>query len=961
MIAAGSVLFLYICMSMVENGWLQRVCELQGTCQRCEQNRIYSFYTCHTSMDCFPEEYCTPQRFCCPISTLPSQIPASAESIDQASTAMVGMAEPNAPRCPDGSDWLRMCKTDNDCIFRDEVCAEGKCCPSCKQRRAQVLTEISRAGEHLDSSAIFIPQCSEDGSHYHPMQCSQGTNNCFCVTKFGRQIAPTNSTERTNCTEMRRTQIIMEKGGLKSWKMTKSSDKEKPILLLNSTDEINHERRNREDTQTKEENEKSSLGFLEIGRDGIQKSKAAYVTPSTNQPSVHRNSPSTSREESGQCADPLREFKTCGSSCPISCATRTQPKCQTDECLRGCFCRLPYVILDVENPFTSKCVLPAECPMLPFTSDLNSWDGGFFPAITNSNQANQDVHSVSWTKSNNPIDKCSDPLKNFHTCGSACPPACGLLQPDCGQQCVSGCFCRAPYVLKDQSDINSPCILRQHCPDFRYESECKEPNKVWTSCTSKKCPRSCDQWSPLCLPDDCKPGCECRLPYISFNTSSSSNCVLPEQCPQPTTQQPSLALAPLQFQESKCEDSNKEFHSCASSCPLGCDNLDLQLCTPCVAGCFCKNGYIFENASNWRHSRCVQISECPNKGNRAVAFSPNTGSIQPINPVSASSCPVNPVDKNGRTCDTDFECGFQQKCCPVISNQSQHNISSLPIHKCTCLDTNAIWMECGTVCPDYCPGESEQTRTKQENCPKICRPGCFCVAGFIKKNSDANSECIPISKCPRIGQDDDIGPEFTTSQASMTTSTQSTPTTEENNEEDSCGEALASAVLYSSTGARLGRLLVRPDRRKGKNENRRIRITGELTPYAATSIREETHFLAIHQFSDTTIDGCKNVGSALVMNILEEDDNGFVVTTSASEFEIGPSHRFRSERPADPTKIVIRIDKVLLWSDPITVGTNPLIGHSVVLKTYNNSKPEGFDIRKQKMVACAVLGIVPSC
>lgn len=68
-----------------------------------------------------------------------------------------------------------------------------------------------------------------------------------------------------------------------------------------------------------------------------------------------------------------------------------------------------------------RCVLPAECPMLPFTSDLNSWDGGFFPAITNSNQANQDVRSVSWPKSNNPIDKCSDPLKNFHTCGSACP------------------------------------------------------------------------------------------------------------------------------------------------------------------------------------------------------------------------------------------------------------------------------------------------------------------------------------------------------------------------------------------------------------------------------------------------------------------------------------------------------------------------------------------------------------
>lgn len=33
------------------------------------------------------------------------------------------------PRCPDNSEWLRMCKIDSDCIFRDEICAEGKCCP----------------------------------------------------------------------------------------------------------------------------------------------------------------------------------------------------------------------------------------------------------------------------------------------------------------------------------------------------------------------------------------------------------------------------------------------------------------------------------------------------------------------------------------------------------------------------------------------------------------------------------------------------------------------------------------------------------------------------------------------------------------------------------------------------------------------------------------------------------------
>lgn len=43
----------------------------------------------------------------------------------------------------------------------------------------------------------------------------------------------------------------------------------------------------------------------------------------------------------------------------------------------------------------------------------------------------------------------------------------------------------------------------------------------------------------------------------------------------------------------KCDSlQNKEFRNCASSCPLGCDNLELRLCTPCVSGCFCKNGVL---------------------------------------------------------------------------------------------------------------------------------------------------------------------------------------------------------------------------------------------------------------------------------------------------------------------------------------------------------------------------------
>ncbi|VDP01802.1 unnamed protein product [Heligmosomoides polygyrus] len=46
---------------------------------------------------------------------------------------------------------------------------------------------------------------------------------------------------------------------------------------------------------------------------------------------------------------------------------------------------------------------------------------------------------------------CSDPLKNYLNCGTKCPVGCNNLNPSttCSLACVSGCFCRSPYVLVD--------------------------------------------------------------------------------------------------------------------------------------------------------------------------------------------------------------------------------------------------------------------------------------------------------------------------------------------------------------------------------------------------------------------------------------------------------------------------------------------------------------------------------
>jgi hypothetical protein len=80
------------------------------------------------------------------------------------------------------------------------------------------------------------------------------------------------------------------------------------------------------------------------------------------------------------------------------------------------------------SPF--RCVLPAECPLLSFTPEWNQWNGRFFPA-------NQPAPNPPKR-----TEKCRDPLKNFQSCGSACPVGCGRLVasdlPDCTGHCVPG-------------------------------------------------------------------------------------------------------------------------------------------------------------------------------------------------------------------------------------------------------------------------------------------------------------------------------------------------------------------------------------------------------------------------------------------------------------------------------------------------------------------------------------------
>ncbi|VDN29507.1 unnamed protein product, partial [Gongylonema pulchrum] len=427
---------------------------------------------------------------------------------------------------------------------------------------------------------------------------------------------------------------------------------------------------------------------------------------------------------SQNCIDPLREFTTCGPVCPISCTPHSvsREECHTEQCLKGCFCKIPYILENGYDPVHSRCVLPTHCPQL----------GQGYLSENGSNRISSPAPVVPTSYSfpehkstDRPqLIQCSDPLKNFQTCGSGCPAGCNnRVAAFCGTQCVAGCFCRSPYILQDAYNMNSRCVLPHQCQSLTVQQQiCSDPRKQWTHCFSQKCARSCSNPEATCSTGDCAPGCLCREPYVLYDSRDpNSRCVLPTECGSP------------------CSDPLKEYQACASSCPMGCNNRVPQTCSPCVSGCFCKLGLVFEDAVNWRNSRCVPLNQCPSTA---------VPSSLPI--INVPECPVTTVDLSGRFCNFDSDCPTQQRCCrsalfALVGSQQS---------RCTCTDPNAYWDPCGALCPEYCGQPSVPV------CSSTCNPGCHCAPGYVKARNDIMAPCVLRMQCLQTGKHLDIFQHF---------------------------------------------------------------------------------------------------------------------------------------------------------------------------------------------------------
>ncbi|EYB92458.1 hypothetical protein Y032_0194g1456 [Ancylostoma ceylanicum] len=744
---------------------------------------------------------------------------------------------------------------------------EGACA-----RRRRAFLDDSAQNELL---GLAIPQCEGDGRYYRLRQCLAGTEACWCVTPLGRRtdgISP-------DCETRRRMQenLVL--------KAVKLRDELKRGRICEEYREGDCPTDPLDNTTTQpclcDSDCPSALKCCQHRKGlacqapvssptttlicGINEQFSACHTPCqpscddptllacpppTCQPGCHCQpgfirADGSSRSAcvpraacamydiSTRCLDERRQYHSCGSACPISCSTRNSPRCH-ESCVSGCFCKIPYILENGDDPLHSRCILPSQCPLFTTTvrESPSATSMTAIVPVTNREWLQKKIEEFYPTPGAPTVvpqtNHCSDPLKNYLNCGTKCPVGCNDLNPTatCSLACVSGCFCRSPYILTDAKDPQSVCVLPQHCPRVSTATgSCADPRKEWTSCGALGCARSCTNPLGRCEPGLCSAGCVCREPYVLQDPMDpSSRCVLPSEC------------------ERKCSDPLKEFVVCGSSCPVACNNRRPQSCTPCESGCFCKNGLVFLNSTDWRNSNCVRLEECPSTTEEATQSTPlPTTTVAPSSTETSylgekglilsraqgfsPKCPGTTVDVGGRSCSGDADCPTEQRCCRPL-------IVSLGVNpqRCTCADPYAVWSACGSLCPEYCgqPGIP--------HCSTTCNAGCHCAPGYVKARNDLTAPCVPRDKCSNLSTTGYDEPRATIKEIAVTP------------KDPFSDQQLATANLVPAKKSVSGRFSFT------QISANNLRISGVLT-----GLPPGEHAVLIHQFGDLS-DGCSRLG-----------------------------------------------------------------------------------------------------
>lgn len=192
-------------------------------------------------------------------------------------------------------------------------------------------------------------------------------------------------------------------------------------------------------------------------------------------------------------------------------------------------------------------------------------------------------------------------------------------------------------------------------------------------------------------------------------------------------------IANLQANPPKCP-ANEEYQ-CGSACFETCQGQPTICTLQLVCGCVCQAGYV--RLFNSRTSPCIRKELC---------F---------------------PQDTPKKICGINEEYNDCGSYCPLTCAGLQYPTDKDPIFcialcKSGCTCKSGFYRAANGVCVPptlCCTGPNEVYRPDEISCQRTCPPwnatctknsveGCFCASpSFVRKDSSANSPCIPVNQC----------------------------------------------------------------------------------------------------------------------------------------------------------------------------------------------------------------------
>ncbi|CAL1266706.1 unnamed protein product [Larinioides sclopetarius] len=469
------------------------------------------------------------------------------------------------------------------------------------------------------------------------------------------------------------------------------------------------------------------------------------------------------------------------SDCVVPCNDcQTRGKCNFLVCNKGCDCRKGYY-----RDFNGRCIPARQCPLIdptPAPADCSP-DQQYYECIPRCSRT-----CKAYTKSVEifcnqlcvegcfckeglyeaedgscvPPEQCSAPTTSS---GEQCPENeeysdCVNPCNDCQTRgncnflvCNKGCDCKKGYY-RDFDGGDGRCILGLQCPMI---GSTPPPNQCGVDEQFYDCIPGCQQTCfaltsevKIACKMPCRSGCYCRE---GLYKKDDDTCVQPEECYDDDDTRVTEALPGVTPTKTPSCGTNEEYYGCIPTCKNTCENYQAvkPLCPRiCIAGCSCKKGFVKRS-----DGKCVKPEKCNKsaptiKPTMTPTKTPSCGTneeyygciptckntcenYQAVKPLCPRICIAGCSCKKGFVKRSDGKCVKPEKC-----NKSAPTIKpTKPNQQC---GPEEQYYSCIPTCKNTC----DNYQAKHPICPRICRRGCFCKKGLVKRR---DGKCVKPEKC----------------------------------------------------------------------------------------------------------------------------------------------------------------------------------------------------------------------